>query len=879
MNNLLRFDSPLATRPEYTGGKGANLALLTSGGFKVPQGFLVIAAVYRAWLDAVVGWREVVQQLPCHDPAALAEAARRWREQLTTVPLPAAVAAEITEAVQSFPAGTCFAVRSSSTMEDLAQAAFAGQHDTFLNCCGAERVVAAVRDCFVSLWHDRAIAYRHQQGCDHSAANMAVVVQEMVNCDVAGVAFSINPITGDLTTAVIDANYGLGESVVSGGCAVDHWEVEKSSGAVLSCTIACKTMRTVCATGGGVADEALDDAAGAAPSLTTDEVAAVTELLRRVEAWFRFPQDIEWGLLDHHLVVLQSRPITTIPARWTRDESAERFPNVVTPLTWDFVESGFHRSMDFSFRLMGFPPFGGKWFGMHGHYIYGNQNAVEIYARRFPFALSSLEDLPRLIPQLREEFRWVQELPVHWSRDLDYYLMRLGEFNAEPLDDKSIPELWKFVQEINEHGAQYFLPNIAISVTQGVLYRLLQFLLKELFGAAEVAPLMDGLLAYCETKTGAINKELYELAQLALQEPLLEARLRDPRGSRALWDSGVLTTEHALFHQRFQLLMRDHGHREMDFDPYHPLWAEVPWVVLDQIRLILDAPGDLTPSQRERELKVRSQAAEFALFQRLPQDLHFFLYEVIRLARVYTGLDDLEHYQTTRLAQPLRKGLKMLGQRLVQRGILSEPMDIFFAREADISAAVAADDPLRWAELTTAISTAKASWEDARHRTPGWCPDAPPTECVVSEPGSELAGLPGSPGVITGRVFVVSGPQDFALFPRGAVLVARTTNPAWTPLFYAASAVITESGGPLSHGAVTAREMRIPAVMSVRQCLSRLTTGSLVQVDGTKGTVVLVQTEETPAIPQPIPIVQRRVPTAGAIEKKRTSPVTICAGS
>ena len=884
MNYTLPFDAPLAIRPEYTGGKGASLALLTSGGFSVPQGFMVIASAYREWLDTVPGWRDAVRRLPVNDPAALTLAAWKLRAQFGKVPLPEAIAAEIHSMVESFTEGTCFAVRSSSTMEDLAEASFAGQHDTFLNCCGPEKVLAAVRDCFLSLWNDRAIAYRHQHEFDHTAANMSVVVQEMAKCDVAGVAFSINPVTGDLTTAVIDANYGLGESVVSGGFAVDHWEVEKSTGAVISSTIAHKTIRTVCSATGGVQDETLDDAMGAAPSLTDGEIAHITELLRRVEAWFRFPQDIEWGFVKNSLVLLQSRPITTIPPRWTRDESAERFPNVVTPLTWDFVESGFHRSIDYSFRLMGFPAFSGKWFGMHGHYIYGNQNAVDIYARKFPFALTSLADLPTLIPQLREEFRWVQELPVHWSRDLDYYLIRLGEFTAEPLEEKSLAELWQFVQGINEHGAQYFLPNIAISVTQGVLYRMLQFLLRELFGPGEVAPLMDGLLAFCETKTGAINKELYELAQMARREPALEAHLRSPDGSRALWDSGILEREHAAFHHRFQLLMRNHGHRELDFDPYQPLWAEVPWVVLDQVRLILDGPDDLTPAQRERELKVRAQAAEFSLFQRLPADLHFFMHEIIRLARLYTGLDDLEHYQTTRLAMPLRKGLQMLGRRLVERGILPEAMDIFFAREADIAAAIAADDPLLWAAFSIATATAKASWTQARQCPPNWSPDAPAAETSAPEPGTELSGLPGSPGIIEGKIFVVTGPQDFAAFPRGAVLVARTTNPAWTPLFYAASAVITESGGPLSHGAVTAREMRIPAVMSVRECLSRLTTGCTVRVDGTRGKVVLVNDSALP-IPEPLPEpavparVARSPLSRRSAEKKSSKPVTICLGS
>jgi pyruvate,water dikinase len=840
MNRILRFHEPLAAQPEYTGGKGANLALLTTGKFDVPQGFIVIAATYREWLDGAPWWRDAVRLLPEDDPSALATAAAGFRDRLREVPLPADLEVELRNVMADWPAATRFAVRSSSTMEDLAHAAFAGQHDTFLNCRDPEAVLAAVRDCFISLWHDRAIAYRHRHGCDHCAAHMAVVVQEMAECDAAGVAFSMNPVSGDLGVAVIDANYGLGESVVSGACEVDHWEVDKATGAVISSTIARKTVRTVSSKDGGIEDAAIDQVQGDTAVLSAEQLAAVTGLLLRVESWFRFPQDIEWGFTGERLVLLQSRPITTIPPRWTRDESAERFPNVVTPLTWDFVNRGFHRSMDHSFRLMNFPPFSGEWFGKHGHYIYGNQNAVDIYARRFPFALTSLADLPALIPQLREHYRWVQELPVHWARDLDYYLIRLGEFMAEPVEHKSIAGLWHFVQEINAHGTQYFLPNIAISVTQGILYKLLHFLLRELFGPDEIAPLMDGLLAFCETKTGTINKELYELAEIVRRDPLLEKRLHDETGSRALWESGVLAREHGAFHQRFLLMMRDHGHREIDFDPYQPLWAEVPWVALDQVRLILDAPGDLTPSQRERELKIRSQAAEFSLFQRLPAELHFFMHEIIRLARVYTSLDDLEHYQTTRLAMPLRKGLRTLGQRLVERGILAEPMDIFFAREAEIEAAIAADSPAKWQAFAANVAREKQSWEAARARPPGWVPDGPELEHAPLEAGMEMAGLPGSPGVAEGEVYIVSGPQDFAGFPRGGILVARTTNPAWTPLFYAARALITESGGPLSHGAVTAREMGIPAAMSVRECLSRLTNGCRVRVDGSRGKIVLI---------------------------------------
>jgi pyruvate,water dikinase len=263
--------------------------------------------------------------------------------------------------------------------------------------------------------------------------------------------------------------------------------VEKATGTILARKIAQKSVRTVCLEDGGVELLPVEEHMADAPSLSDAQLAQVTDLLRRVEAWYRFPQDIEWGFCGDTLHLLQSRAITTIPPRWTRDESAERFPNAITPLTWDFVKKGFKRSMDHSFRLMGFPPFSGEWFGMHDHYIYGNQNAVDLYAKRMPFTLRSLHDLPTLIPKLREEYSWVQSLPVQWSRDLDFYLIRIGEFMAEPLDQKNLRELWAFVQEVQQHGSDYFLPNIAISITQGVLYKLLHFLLHAQFGADQGA--------------------------------------------------------------------------------------------------------------------------------------------------------------------------------------------------------------------------------------------------------------------------------------------------------------------------------------------------------------------------------------------------------
>jgi rifampicin phosphotransferase len=832
MEYLLDFKNPQACQAATTGGKGSNLAGLTQAGFPVPVGFVVTAQAYRDFLKGSPDFEKSLAQLAVGDPEGLRKKSDRIRETLSKGFLPPGLAGEIRAALKSFPEGTAFSVRSSSTLEDMAQAAFAGQHDTFLNCVGVEMILEKVKACFLSLWHERAVAYRMRQGFDHHQAAMAVVVQKMVFCDVAGVGFSVNPLNGSLQQMVVNANYGLGESVVGGEGEVDHLVLDKRTGSVLESHIGAKTRKVVSKSGGGTVEEELPPREGSASCLEPKKLQELAQILLKVEDHYRFPQDIEWGFKEGRLHLLQSRPITAIPPRWTRDESAERFPNVLTPLAWDFVEAGFHQSLNFSFKRMGLPPFKGKWFARHGYTIYGNQNAVELYGRRDPFPLPSLDALRGMIPLLRDNFGWVQELPVLWMRDLDHYLMRIGSFMAEPLEGKTLPELWAYILEVNRLGTEYFLPNIAISLTQGSLYRFLLKFLKLALGEKEAPALFDALLASCETKTGQINKELWEIAQLIRENPALQKELAAT--SSRDWLEGGRQAAYPLLDGRIVKFLRDHGHREVDFDPYQPTWLECPWVVLDQLKLLAGQPGPTEPAQKERDARLRMQEAEARVFAKVPADLHFFFSEILRLSRLYTSLDDIEHYQTTRLTLPLRRGLGELGGRLVKRGYLSEPLDVFFTLQAPLAEAVQRDEEGAWKNWARDVRAEKDAYLRDKARTPEWVLGQ--ASAVVKDAGG-LTGIAGSPGTAEGTVYQVLGPEDFAGFPKGAVLVAKTTNPAWTPLFYAASAVVTESGGPLSHGAVTAREMSLPAVMSVRGCLDLLKNGQKVKVDGMAGKV------------------------------------------
>jgi phosphohistidine swiveling domain-containing protein len=906
MSLTLSFTDPLATDLARSGGKGASLAK-SAQNLPVPGGFIVTAEAYSSFIAPLQS--RITELMTGESPAeAIAELIR-------SAPIPEAWLSEFDRAVaEAGLEGEPVAVRSSGTMEDLPGAAFAGQHDTYLGVRGTQAFAEAVRDCYASLWNEHAFRYRRQLGVDQLEAKMAVVVQLMVAVGVeeaAGVAFSVDPVRGNTNEVLINAAFGLGETVVGGEEPVDEFRVRREDGEQVAAEIAEKPTALIMCDGdvGGLGDDAAvgTDRAGdggdvrtevvrlgegqrTRPALTEEQTMAVAELAVEAENHFGFAQDIEWAIHDGQLYLLQSRPITRVAPRWTRDESAERFPTPVTPLTWDLVEAGFHHSLNHSFDLMGLPPFDDKWFVMRDFYIYGNQTAVDLYAGRLPTnMLSSVEAITESLPQIAQQFGWVQELPVQWMRDLDTYLIGIGRLSNEPLEDKSLAEVWDHVIAISDLGTEYFRPNIAISLTQGTLYAALQHMLSLALDEEQAQVVFERLLSSTETKTSQVNAELRELSSAVAEDPELLAALEDHHGEAGVESVLPRFPELAASFEKF---LAQHGHRELDFDAYHPTWVEAPHIVLDQIRLLAartvadrtgaggtgasgaadgDAVGGDTgstvggadgagpasqsaiPSDMER--KVVQAETERAVVNAAPEQLRYLVQEVIRLARTYTALDDLEHYQTTRLTLPMRRALKELGGRLVDAGVLDEASDVYFIdfehlddaiRAADVgsvgaeasseSGAAGADAITALAGLTEIAAKNKAAYQEAVDRTPEW--EYGKSTAVDDTDGDHIKGTAGSPGAVEGEVFVVHSPADFSSFPDGAILVARTTNPAWTALYYQASGVITESGGALSHGAVTARELGLPAVMAVRDATSRFTSGQRVRVDGSNGTVV-----------------------------------------
>ena len=678
MTNVVFFNEEKATHIALTGGKGTNLAKMTQANFPVPFGFVVTSLAYQKFIEQATFLNGLLKKLDFKHPDVLEKQAAHIRQKLEALALPMTVANEIKKALKKFPKETYFSVRSSSTMEDLSGAAFAGQHDTFLNCHGTDEIIEKVKDCFISLWHDRAILYRHQQGFAQNEVTMAVVVQKMVHADKAGVGFSINPINSNVSEITINANYGLGESVVSGEAEVDQFIVSKKDFKILTSSIAHKKI-CILPTPTGTVEEKIKPALANKSCLTKAEIKQIATLNSEVEKHYSFPQDIEWAIEKGQLYLLQARPITTIAPHWTRDESAERYPNVLTPFTWDYVERAFHVSLKHSFELMGLPPFNGKWFAMFDNYIYGNQNAVWLYMNQSPFHVKSFEDLIQQLPAIQKKFSYAIDLPKKWMRHLDNYLQSIGALMAEDITHYSLKETWEYTQRIADLGTEYFKPNIAISITQAMLYKILKGVLSLLIkDKNQVNLLFDALISTNETRTAQVNNELYELAQMILRDDILHKKITS-MSTKVFLSKGYLK-QFPEFERAFDDFLAHHGHRETDFDYYVPTWIEQPNVVLDNIILIVNNPQSKAPNEKEQALLIQKYEAVKTLMALIPENLKLFVYQFLALVDNYTVLDDVEHYQTTRLTLPIRKVAKALGKHLVKKKIITDPMDIFFAR-------------------------------------------------------------------------------------------------------------------------------------------------------------------------------------------------------
>jgi len=347
----LKLSDPSATL-ENVGGKGMSLAKMINAGFPVPDGYHVTTEAYRQFVAANNLQTKILPALEAVDasfPATLETASASINSFFAQSAIPNEIANAIRDSYQKLDTSHLkpLAVRSSATAEDLPEASFAGQQETFLNVRGEEVLLDAVKKCWASLWTARAIAYRIKNNIDQNTVALAVVVQEMVDAEAAGILFTANPINGHRDEVVINAAWGLGEAIVGGLVSPDTIIAEKATGKVKSYEVAEKTVLTV-QTEKGTSEEPLNDSRRSSKVLNEAQVSELVDIARRIESHYGRPQDIEWCRANYRFFIVQSRPITAmaeVPNEWTlpypkgiymRTSIADLMPSPLSPLfaTW-----------------------------------------------------------------------------------------------------------------------------------------------------------------------------------------------------------------------------------------------------------------------------------------------------------------------------------------------------------------------------------------------------------------------------------------------------------------------------------------------------------------------------------------------------------------
>ncbi len=417
----LPLSDPLATL-DTVGGKGSSLSRLVYAGFPVPDGYHVTTAAYRRFVELnglLPGILAALEGVDLARPQTLEAASREIFDGFARSQIPEEIASAVVQVYSALPGSSpAVAVRSSATAEDLPEASFAGQQDTYLNVSGPEAVLKAVCRCWASLWTARAIGYRARQDISPESVALAVVVQLLVPAEAAGILFTANPINGDREQLLINASWGLGEAVVGGAVTPDTLTLDKSSGEVIDRITAEKLVQTV-RTNGGTAESPVPESLRTVPVLSDEQAAELASLGMEIEELYGRPMDIEWTLTDGEFAILQARPITAFPEppiEWSpphpkgtymRASVVDLMPDPLSPLFITLGIPSFRKQMQpLGKRLVGSEPaMAEDYFTSINTYAYMN-HAIPL--KGLWWALTGLLPayprlLGRLVPVWREE--------------------------------------------------------------------------------------------------------------------------------------------------------------------------------------------------------------------------------------------------------------------------------------------------------------------------------------------------------------------------------------------------------------------------------------------------------------------------------------------
>ncbi|HWI62834.1 MAG TPA: PEP/pyruvate-binding domain-containing protein, partial [Symbiobacteriaceae bacterium] len=761
------------------------------------------------------------------------------------------------------------AVRSSATAEDSAAASFAGIHQSFLNVTGEAAIIDAVRGCYASLWTPQAVAYRRRQGLSDDAVAAAVVILAMVPARAAGVCFTCDPRTGKRDRFAISASPGLGEALVSGATEPDEYMVRVASypPEILSRQVARKVRMTVPKPGGGTELAEVAPEAAAVPALTDEQIRRLALLAGRVQdalGNLEQPQDIEWAHDGERFWLVQARPVTNLPEPifpavqdrtivWSNGNLRDVVPGVMSTLNWSFLRHGMELLLTTPLMAAGWRYDGGiNWVRLFEGRAYFNLTAMHwayfdalgMTPAQFNQVLGGHQpetELPeptlggRLARELRRlrtiriTFQTMKAAPAIFREQWAW----AEEAERLPMGSWAPGQFLAFFEE-SRRRMEGFMPQFqTLNGAAGAFHQELMRVLTPAFG--DRAPgLTNAMMAGAQGITSAEQgQRLVSLGNEALGDPAVRAWFTGSDWAPREWERRLRGSR---FAEGFAAYLRDYGHRGVyEVEILNPRWQEDPTYLLETIRsqVLSGREIRLEGQQAKREAAMREVFTRLGASPRALQ-VRFYLGK----AGTAAAYREMGKSVLVKLLGVMRYTALALGRRMAAEGVLEQPDDIFHLSWIDVETYTA--DPAQAGNLRTLVADRKAQRAELSRKDP---PDVIIGETPVKKApapaaaGALLAGTGVAAGQAAGIARVILHPDDGHRLQPGDVLVAPSTDPAWTPLFLRASAVVMEIGGYLSHGAIVAREYGLPAVANVPGLLQAVRDGEMLTVDGDSGKV------------------------------------------
>ncbi|KTD86729.1 phosphoenolpyruvate synthase [Paenibacillus etheri] len=866
---VLGFQEIETTQLLLVGGKGLNLGRLsTIEGIKVPEGFCVTTVGYQKAIQQNEKYHTLLDQLSMlnvDDREQIGEISKRIRQLLMEVEIPSDVVTAVTHYLSQLGEEHAYAVRSSATAEDLPHASFAGQQDTYLNIIGQEAILQHISKCWASLFTDRAVIYRIQNGFDHSQVYLSVIVQKMVFPQASGILFTADPMTSNRKLLSINASFGLGEALVSGLVSADCYKVQEEE--IVDMMIATKKMAIYGLKEGGTETRKIDLHQQKIQTLTEQQILQLARIGREIEAYFGCPQDIEWCLDLDTFYIVQSRPITTL---YPIPEVNDQEKHVYVSVGHQQMMTDPMKPLGLSFYLLITPApmrkAGGRLFVDVTHMLaspVSRENFLNTLGKSDPLIKDALMTLIereyiKSLPDDRKELSPGNSCKSRSSEGFQALiendpaivsdLIKNSQTSIKELKQnirtKSGADLFDYIlEDLQELKKFLFDPQstkvfmTAMNASSWINEKMYEWL-----GEKNVADTLSQSVP--NNITSEMGLALLDVADVIRPYPEVIDYLQHVKDDNFLDElvkfDGGQETQDAIYAYLNKYGMRCAG----EIDISRTRWSEKP---ITLVPMILSNIKNFESNAGNRKFEQGRQEAldkEQELLDRLKQlpDGELKAEEtkrVISLIRNYIGYREYPKYGMINRYFVYKQALLKEVEQLVEAGIIHEKEDIFY---------------LSFEELHEVVRTNSLDYQIISKRKVDYIffEKLTPPRVITSDgeiiagkykrenlPDQAIVGLPVSTGVIEGRARVILNIEDADL-EDGDILVTAFTDPGWTSLFVSIKGLITEVGGLMTHGAVIAREYGLPAVVGVENATKLIKDGQRIRVNGTEGYIEIL---------------------------------------